>query len=139
MKRLYHLAIVLLAASASAWAGPETFSPDDVPLVDRAKLEHYLQDPATFTLVDARTPEEYAAGHIDGAINVPVQDWEATLDRLPADRATPIVVYCRVGRRASALMAALESQGYHTVEVLPKRQMSWTGDTQPAIDPDGGL
>ncbi|MFO0744602.1 MAG: rhodanese-like domain-containing protein [Myxococcota bacterium] len=44
-------------------------------------------------LVDARGPEEFAKGHIAGAINIPAGD-EAALAQLPADKATPVIFYC---------------------------------------------
>ena len=45
-------------------------------------------------LVDVRTPGEFAAGHLPGAINIPVQDLERRLHELGPKQA-PIVVYCR--------------------------------------------
>ncbi len=45
------------------------------------------------TVLDVRPPEEYAAGHLPGAVNVPVEELEKHVDALPADRE--IVAYCR--------------------------------------------
>ncbi|ABM61429.1 ArsR/SmtB family transcription factor [Halorhodospira halophila] len=45
------------------------------------------------TLIDVRPPEEFAAGHLPGAINIPAEELEAHLDELPAGRE--IVAYCR--------------------------------------------
>lgn len=45
------------------------------------------------TVLDVRPPEEYRAGHLPGAVNVPLAELERTLDRLPRDRE--IVAYCR--------------------------------------------
>jgi len=45
------------------------------------------------TVLDVRPPEEYRAGHLPGAINVPLAELEKTFDRLPRDRE--IVAYCR--------------------------------------------
>jgi len=48
-------------------------------------------------LIDVRTPTEFSAGHIPGAMNVPVDDLRSRLEKLPPGR--PIVVYCQVGQR----------------------------------------
>lgn len=45
------------------------------------------------TLIDVRAPDEYAAGHLAGALSVPMDELERRLRELPADR--PIVAYCR--------------------------------------------
>lgn len=48
-------------------------------------------------LVDVRTPQEFAAGHMPTAINVPVDELRSRLGELPANR--PLVAYCQVGQR----------------------------------------
>ncbi len=68
----------------------------DHPQID---LAEYLAMPASDRplLLDVRTPAEFAAGSVPGAINVPVDELRARLKELPADR--PIVAYCQVGQR----------------------------------------
>ncbi|RVW03257.1 metalloregulator ArsR/SmtB family transcription factor [Rhodococcus spongiicola] len=65
-------------------------SPDDA--ITRDELIR-RRDAGEITLIDVRPPEEYAAGHIPGAINVPVAELADRLAELPADR--DIVAYCR--------------------------------------------
>ncbi len=48
-------------------------------------------------LLDVRMPEEFAAGHLPGAINLPVDELRSRLDEVPSDR--PVVTYCQVGQR----------------------------------------
>lgn len=67
-------------------------------------------------LLDVRTPEEFADGHIEGAVNVPVQSLRERLDEVPRDR--PIVVYCQSGRRSAAAAAILEQAGYEAIHDL---------------------
>lgn len=68
-------------------------------------------------LLDVRTPEEFASGHIEGAVNIPVQELEGRMAELePKDRA--IVVYCRSGARSSQAESMLEGAGYGKVHNL---------------------
>lgn len=62
-------------------------------------------------LVDVRTPQEFAAGHVPGAINVPLQELGERLHEL-GDQSRPIVVYCRSGARSATAKAILSRAGY---------------------------
>lgn len=68
-------------------------------------------------LVDVRTPQEFAAGHITGALNIPVQQLDRRMAELgPKDR--PIVLYCRSGNRSSTAARMLGNAGYAAVHDL---------------------
>ncbi len=57
-------------------------------------------------LVDVRTPFEFKSGHLDGALNIPVDQLPRRLDEIARDR--PVVLYCRSGsrsRRAAGILA----------------------------------
>lgn len=69
------------------------------------------------TLVDVRTPEEFASGHIEGAMNIPVQHLERRLGDLPNKQAT-IVVYCRSGSRSARAEKILRAAGYEHIHNL---------------------
>ena len=61
-------------------------------------------------VVDVRTPGEFAAGAIPGAINIPVDELRDRLDEIPAGDA-PLVLHCGVGIRSHAALAALRASG----------------------------
>lgn len=65
-------------------------------------------------LVDVRTPSEFAAGHLDGAVNLPLGELETRLGEL-GDRSDPLVVYCRSGARSGQAKRLLESKGFQNV------------------------
>jgi phage shock protein E len=69
-------------------------------------------------LLDVRSPGEFAEGHLAGAVNVPVQELEATLASLPTDRNRQIVVYCRSGMRSSRARNVLLKAGFSKVDDL---------------------
>ncbi|WP_163783028.1 rhodanese-like domain-containing protein [Myxococcus vastator] len=66
------------------------------------------------TLVDVRTPEEYAAGHLPGAVNIPVGELARRLGELGSP-GTPLVVYCRSGARSGRAERLLKAQGFQDV------------------------
>ena len=65
------------------------------------------------TLVDVRTPAEYARGHIDGARNIPLQEIAARSKELP--KGKPVVVYCASGMRSAAAASSLRRAGFAKV------------------------
>ncbi|MGE0787805.1 MAG: rhodanese-like domain-containing protein [Sandaracinaceae bacterium] len=69
------------------------------------------------TLLDVRTPEEFASGHIEGAINIPVDEVDRRMTEIPADRG--VVVYCRSGGRSARAAATLSAAGYEVTDLGP--------------------
>lgn len=62
-------------------------------------------------LLDVRTPEEYAEGHIPGAQNLPLQSLQGVAAVAPA-KDTPLFVYCRSGARSGQAAGLLQRMGY---------------------------
>lgn len=62
-------------------------------------------------LVDVRTADEYAEGHLEGAINIPLNELTDHLDLLPA-LDEPMIVYCGSGHRSTLAVMALNLLGY---------------------------
>lgn len=68
------------------------------------------------TLVDVRTPEEFALGTIAGAVNIPLDSMRSRLFEIPADK--PVVVFCGVGLRGYLASNILRGNGYADVRNL---------------------
>jgi len=67
-------------------------------------------------IIDVRTPAEFAAGHVEGAINMPLEVVGAQISSLSGlKKDSAIVLYCRSGRRSEVARATLEKQGYTNV------------------------
>jgi rhodanese-related sulfurtransferase len=64
-------------------------------------------------LLDVRTPEEFATGHIPGAANISVQTLAQRLREVP--KTMPVVVYCRSGNRSRTALQLLKRAGYSEV------------------------
>ncbi len=121
--RALTLVIGLLAASAAAFAGGAA---QPAPAVAQAQakgdfaartlssdeLAGLIGQPNLF-LIDVRTAEEYRAGAVPSAINIP---YDVIQDNLPTqDRSARIVVYCRSGNRSGKAKATLEALGFQNV------------------------
>lgn len=80
-------------------------------------------------LLDARTLEEYQVSHLADAKLVPnnLQD----LVNKGIDYSTPIVVYCSVGYRSSAIARHLQSMGYQNVFNLSGSIFQWVNENRP--------
>ncbi len=67
-------------------------------------------------LIDVRTADEYAAGHIDGAINLSLQDMQSgTMPNITKDKT--IYVYCHSGNRSSQATTILKASGYKVTDL----------------------
>jgi len=65
--------------------------------------------------IDVRSVGEYQSGHIESAANIPHNQITEKIAELQLDKDTPILLYCRSGRRASVAQEALEKLGYSNV------------------------
>ena len=69
-------------------------------------------------LLDVRETNEFAGGHIEGAVNVPVRGVPKALDKLPQDKSAQIVVVCASAVRSGYVAQALSFKGYTNVKHL---------------------
>ena len=111
---------LLLSACAAGASSPQTPTVSEQGLPDRdPALAKRLVEEEGGVLLDVRSPEEFEAGHLEGAVNVPhdqLQERAAEIETLTGGaRATPIVTYCGSGRRAGQARATLEAAGYTQV------------------------
>jgi rhodanese-related sulfurtransferase len=118
MKRLSFIALLLiLPFYTPTWAQTDTL-PDglgnEIRTPEGLKKVIDRKDPR-FVIVDARSPAEYAGGHIPTAVNIPggvTADIEA-----PPSKDKYIVVYCHGGKRAPAACGKMLTDGYKYVFV----------------------
>jgi rhodanese-related sulfurtransferase len=79
--------LVLLFAATESMA--------EVPVITAEDVRSRMAGSRKVLLVDTRRPDEYVAGHIPGAVNIPPERMKAEAARLPRDRSVPIMFYCR--------------------------------------------
>lgn len=107
---------LLMAVPAMTWAaGSQT--PGVPAVADAGQAAEAVQAPRSRAVwIDVRTPREFEAGHLPGAILIPFDEIEARITREVPDRETPIMLYCRSGSRAEVAREALLKMGYTRVE-----------------------
>ncbi|GAB4003958.1 hypothetical protein GCM10029992_47540 [Glycomyces albus] len=77
-------------------------------------------------VVDVRTPAEFAGSHIPGAINLPLEQVDAHLQRIVADAGGHMILVCHSGRRASRCQSTLAAAGFSDTAVLEGGMVAWT-------------
>ena len=111
MSRLMLLATVA-ALSATAQAAPKA-APKAAPQTAAKTATQPAK--AKGIWIDVRTPEEFAEGHIQGAVNIPVDQIAGKIAAVSPNKNAPINLYCRSGRRAEAALQELKKMGYTQV------------------------
>ena len=69
-------------------------------------------------VIDVRTLREYEAGHLSGALNIPLAELGRNIGRHVPDKTRPIMLHCASGARSAAAKRALEQMGYVNVHNL---------------------
>lgn len=81
--------------------------------ISMAQLENMLNGSRVFTLLDVRGKSEFESGHLEGAVNLPLDGLEDGLAMIPKDR--PVVVYCSHGGQSLLASKRLAQLGYEVV------------------------
>ena len=125
------LALGLVAAAAVSFAA---FADGEVaPISQDAFLALPSSGDAAPFVLDVRTPEEYVAGHVPGAVNIPHDQVAARLADVPKDK--DVVLYCRSGRRAGMAAEVLAANGYTRLQHLEGDMAGWQEKQRPVEVP----
>ena len=100
------------AASPLATAAISAAAGAAAPLIAPADAKARLEKEQGIVVVDVRTAEEYAEGHLKGALLLPVDDIDAFAPQKLTDKDAILFVYCRSGRRSAIAGAQLIQMGY---------------------------
>src|SRR5262245_28191428 len=104
--------------------------PDQVPTVTVGDIPAALPDQSSqqaeseLFLLDVREPDEWAAGHIDGAAHIPMGEVTGRLDEIP--RSARVIAVCRSGRRSAMVTAYLVDGGWDAHN-LEGGMVAWAG------------
>ncbi len=131
------LVVGLLRGSGPSWAEVEERIRNEFPKarqLSSSELAAWLADAKREPplLLDVRRAEEYAISHLEGAVRI---DPGSKMPELPTGVTfeTPIVVYCSVGYRSSALAEHLEALGFSRVASLEGSIFQWANEGYPLV------
>ena len=85
--------------------------------VDLAAFKADFYDGKVPLLVDVRNPDEYAAGHVPGARNIPLDQVESRVAELDSFKNGPVYLICESGGRSARASQLLAGRGYQAVNV----------------------
>ncbi|MCX6366242.1 MAG: rhodanese-like domain-containing protein, partial [Armatimonadetes bacterium] len=104
--------------------------PSTNPKVTVSELNARLSQGERFQLIDVRSPQEYAEGHVPGAMNLPMDQAEARIDDL--QRHDPVVLICQSGRRAGMTCELLKAH-HDGLIVLEGGTKAWIDASLPVV------
>ncbi|MEP0175354.1 MAG: rhodanese-like domain-containing protein [Paraglaciecola sp.] len=79
----------------------------------------------SYIIIDVRSPEEFADGHIPKAINIPLSEVSSNLDQFHSFTDKEIVLYCRSGYRANKASGILTDNGFSKINHLEGDMLGW--------------
>lgn len=131
----------LMGASACNMAGGGS---GEVKTINADSFEGKMKELKTYQLIDVRTPEEYAEGHLAGSVNLSANDasFEQAIEKL--DKNTPVLVYCLSGGRSASAAKTMQGKGFKTIFNMEGGIMAWRKAHKPleattAASADGGM
>jgi len=98
-------------------------------LFRQARPEHVqadLEQGVSLAVIDVRSPQEWAGGHIEGALHIPVDDVQKRLSEVPRD-GRKLYVFCAGGGRSLAAAEFLANRGYLNVHNVEGGMNAWRG------------
>ncbi len=121
-KNIFLVAIALISGGLLLWpllrkgaGGPWVNTLEATQLINRSDA----------LVVDLRSAEDYAKGHILGARNLPLADLERRAGELEKHKSKPLIVHCADGNRAGGGVAALRKLGFGSVSNLSGGYAAW--------------
>jgi rhodanese-related sulfurtransferase len=92
-----------------------------------------MMNRAKTIVVDVRTPEEFATGHLRDAKNIPLADLPSRIGELDKSKAKGVVVVCQSGPRADKAVKLLQNAGFEDVVSLDGGLVAWKAAGLPTI------
>lgn len=128
---LDHIFLVSIAAAS----GLALLLPALQPRGKRASVLEATQliNRARTTILDVRTPDEFAAGHLRDAKNIPLADLASRIGELDKQKTKAVVVVCKQGTRADKAVKMLQKAGFDDVVSLDGGLTAWTAAGLPTV------
>lgn len=127
MKSLRRRALFLGLFSLAAGLG---LAAEPVKHVD-ATAAAALVEAGKVTVLDVRTAEEYAEGHVKGAVNLDILESDFQKKLAALDKSKPVLVHCQAGGRSTRSLPTLEKAGFPLVYHLDGGMNDWVAKGKP--------
>ena len=112
--------LCFLAIASVAVAAP--------PEVPPSQVAGLVSAPNGPLLLDVRTPDEFAQGHIPGALLIPVDELSDRLHQIAAYKERGVVAYCESGVRARRAIEILERAGFKNLKIVSGSMKAWRAE-----------
>lgn len=131
MKQAFFLSLVILFWISSG-CKEQTQQTSTVELITVKEMDSLVQL-GTVQLIDVRTPKEYDAGHIKGAININFYDKNFGQQIEEVDKSQPIAVYCGSGVRSAKCASMMKKAGFTKIFDLDGGISEWKYNRKPLV------
>ncbi|WP_230988013.1 rhodanese-like domain-containing protein [Bathymodiolus japonicus methanotrophic gill symbiont] len=84
-------------------------------------------------VLDVREPGEYSKGHITDAINIPVANIEAQVNKIDLYKRDDVIVVCQTGTRSAPACATLKKLGFENIFLMTGGMQSWEENKLPIV------
>ncbi len=108
---MFSILLSLFGMTACSDSGANTYDK-----ITPQEAKTIMDTESDYIIIDARTDEEFAAGHIEGAIMIPEYEIAKRAEKELPDKDALILVYCRSGRRSKIASEELVKLGYTNVK-----------------------
>ena len=127
MKKLItSFAAIILLAGCSSTGSATTVN------LNVSEFSQKITEPGVIIL-DVRTPEEFASGHIQGAVNIDFNSGDFANEITRLNPSETYAIYCRSGSRSGQAASIMHVAGFHDVSNLNGGVVDWTNDGLPLV------
>lgn len=125
----------MLLVGIVVMSGGALLLPALMPRGKRASATEVVQiiNRGKHVIVDIRTPEEFAAGHLRDAKNIPLADFGTRIGELEKSKGKSIVVVCQSGARADKAVRLIQAAGFEDVVALDGGLAAWQAASLPTV------
>lgn len=109
------IGIIVVLLLFVIFKNPQTKTPANILLVSSQDFISQYQNQPGSILIDVRTPEEYADGHIENAVNINLQDSNFRTELQSLDPNGTYFVYCRSGNRSAQAVLIMKRLGFKNI------------------------
>lgn len=132
MKKIYSISVLLPGLSlALLLLSGSTLCMAEVTDIPQAELMQRIKADRAGLILDVRSHEEFAEGHVPGAVNIPYDQLGSRLAEISSHKDREIVLYCKSGKRAGIAAKTLEAAGFSKLLHLKGDMSAWASNGMP--------